>query len=127
MEGLGREVGGGGGPKGLILTLYVASGDPRDVLPRPPQPQSPQETKPCMKSQVLSLPRERTLPTLPLGPLPFLSLRAQLSVFHTLAGPQGTAMTPAGACSGGQSTDTERAEGVRLVLTCTDASGWGQE
>lgn len=126
MEGLGREVGGGGGPKGLMQTLYVASGDPRVALPRPPSlevlgdkamyeatgPQPPQGAHGAHAAS---------------GATPFLSLRARLSAFHTPAGPQVTAMTPTGACSGGQSTDAKRAEGVRLVFTHTDASGWGQE
>lgn len=42
------------------------------------QPQSPQETKPCTKRQVLSLPREPTLCTLPLGLFSFLSLGTRL-------------------------------------------------
>lgn len=63
---------------GLIQTLEVLSENPHDALPSPPASWGSSKIKLSTKAQVLSLPREGPLCTLPLGPLPFLS-RGQCS------------------------------------------------
>lgn len=91
MAGLGGEAREGGGPKSLILTLSVLSGDACDVLPSPP----------TSKSSGDEAMYEATRPQPPKGTHTVHTasgstacLKAQGQAFHTLAEPQIMAMTP---------------------------------
>lgn len=105
MAGLGMEAREGGGPKSLILILSVLSGDACDVLPSPS----------ALKSSGDEAMYEATHPRPPKGTRTVHTasgstafLKAQGQAFHTLAEPQIMAMTPLGACSGGQSKQAQR-------------------